>query len=326
MTPDQAPPLADRVVLRTGDLAELNAHLARALPPRRVSGSRLAARVHAVPMPAVTPMYVAYGGKVTETVPATGPYVVVHVPVAGQIAVAGSRPDFVATPRYAAVTPAAGPLTLRWNRASAAMLFRLDRKALEAELVDLIDAPVEAPLRFQVRMDLDAPAAASWLRTALFLAAEVGGRGSLLENPLLAADLERILLRGLLLCQPHSYSTLLAAGGTDAELPAYVAAAVALLEAAPARRVGTEALARQVNVSPRLLQAGFRAHLGLSPTQYLRQLRLRHVHEDLAGSDPARRPMVAEVAYRWGFTHLGRFAQDYRARYGESPSQTLHRR
>ena len=54
--------------------------------------------------------------------------------------------------------------------------------------------------------------------------------------------------------------------------------------------------------------------------------RRRHGHEDRAASDPARRPTVADVAYRWGFTHLGRFAQDYRTRYGESPSQTLHRR
>lgn len=324
MTADPALPLADRVVLRSGDPAEVDAHLARELPRRRVAvtGPGLAARVHAVPMPAVTPMYVAYGGAVVETVAAGGPYVVVQVPLTGQIAV--SRPDFVATPRYAAVVAEA--LTLRWAAGAAAMVFRLDRRALEAELVDLIDAPVERPLRFQVRMDLGAPAAASWLRTAMFLTGEVGRRGGLLDVPLLATDLERILLRGLLLCQPHSYSDLLAAGGGDTGLPGYVAAAVAVLEAAPARRVGTDALARQVNVSTRQLQAGFREHLGMSPTHYLRQLRLRRVHEDLSGGDPARRPTVAEVAYRWGFTHLGRFAQDYRARYGESPSQTLHRR
>jgi AraC-like DNA-binding protein len=30
------------------------------------------------------------------------------------------------------------------------------------------------------------------------------------------------------------------------------------------------------------------------------------------------------VAYSWGFTHLGRFAALYRARYGVAPSQHLH--
>jgi hypothetical protein len=32
------------------------------------------------------------------------------------------------------------------------------------------------------------------------------------------------------------------------------------------------------------------------------------------------------VAYRWGITHLGRFAQDYCARFHELPSETAARR
>lgn len=34
---------------------------------------------------------------------------------------------------------------------------------------------------------------------------------------------------------------------------------------------------------------------------------------------------VQEVAARWGFWHLSRFASDYRTLFGESPSQTLRR-
>jgi transcriptional regulator GlxA family with amidase domain len=32
---------------------------------------------------------------------------------------------------------------------------------------------------------------------------------------------------------------------------------------------------------------------------------------------------VTAVAWRWGFTHMGRFAIAYRRRFGESPSATL---
>jgi AraC-like DNA-binding protein len=32
---------------------------------------------------------------------------------------------------------------------------------------------------------------------------------------------------------------------------------------------------------------------------------------------------VGEVAYRWGFTHLDRFAGAYAKRFGETPSATL---
>ena len=44
-------------------------------------------------------------------------------------------------------------------------------------------------------------------------------------------------------------------------------------------------------------------------------------HELLEPGDAAEG--VAEVAFRWGFTHLGRFAARYAELYGETPSQTL---
>jgi transcriptional regulator GlxA family with amidase domain len=41
-------------------------------------------------------------------------------------------------------------------------------------------------------------------------------------------------------------------------------------------------------------------------------------------SEPPGVTTVADVALACGFFHLGRFAQDYRARYGITPSVTLH--
>ena len=32
---------------------------------------------------------------------------------------------------------------------------------------------------------------------------------------------------------------------------------------------------------------------------------------------------IADIAFKWGFTHMGRLATDYRNRFGELPSQTL---
>jgi AraC-like DNA-binding protein len=75
-------------------------------------------------------------------------------------------------------------------------------------------------------------------------------------------------------------------------------------------------------VGSRGLQDGFARHVGVSPTAYLRDVRLRRVHADLHAADPARHT-VAEIALRWGFAHLGRFAATYRRRYGCAPSQTL---
>lgn len=87
----------------------------------------------------------------------------------------------------------------------------------------------------------------------------------------------------------------------------------------------TRRLAQIANVSVRTLQEAFRQHMGITPTGYLRQIRLARAHDDLRRAD-AGHITVARIAHRWGFTNLGQFAAAYRARYGNSPSETLHNR
>jgi transcriptional regulator GlxA family with amidase domain len=54
----------------------------------------------------------------------------------------------------------------------------------------------------------------------------------------------------------------------------------------------------------------------------VRQARLRRVRELLTDGSAAS---VTDAALRCGVTHLGRFSLDYRAAFGESPSETLQR-
>ena len=100
-----------------------------------------------------------------------------------------------------------------------------------------------------------------------------------------------------------------------------------LLEAEPELPWTVVDLARRVGLSTRALQYGFAAQAGRSPMAYLRQVRLQRADADLraaAGPPLAAGPGVASIASRWGFTNFGRFAAAYRARYGCSPSETLH--
>ena len=57
---------------------------------------------------------------------------------------------------------------------------------------------------------------------------------------------------------------------------------------------------------------------------YLRELRLRRVHEELRRAHPGS-TTVAAVAMHWGFVHMSRFAVAYRQTFGEAPSRTLSR-
>ncbi|MCK9812704.1 MAG: helix-turn-helix domain-containing protein [Candidatus Pseudomonas colombiensis] len=83
-------------------------------------------------------------------------------------------------------------------------------------------------------------------------------------------------------------------------------------------------LCNHIGASRRKLQYCFQETLGINPVAYLRALRLNAVRRELR--DSTREHGVQEVAARWGFWHLSRFASDYRTLFGETPSQTLHRR
>lgn len=319
------PPLSRHVLVRTADLGTATRHAARELGTRRLAYAtadrRLDARLHAVALPRVGLLYLAYGGDLVEVYTDERPAFLVHIPITGSLVRTGPDGSHVPQGSPSVLSPA-DPATLRWRPDTAALVVRLDRRALEGELVNLLGRPLELPLRFRPELD----DAGSWLDLVRYVAEDLDAPAGLIRRPAVTADLERVLLRGLLLCQPHTYSTQLAAGVARRDRPPHVVAALTEMHAAPEHAFTVESLASDVNVSPRQLQAGFREHLETSPMRYLRHLRLRRVREELSEWDPAVRPNIADVAHRWGFTHLGRFAREYRQQYGELPSQTLRRR
>ena len=77
-------------------------------------------------------------------------------------------------------------------------------------------------------------------------------------------------------------------------------------------------------MSQRTLEYAFREGLGLTPLQFLRRCRLNHAHKDLRSATPGSKA-ITEVAIKWGFSDLGRFAARHRRMFGEYPSQTLAR-
>jgi transcriptional regulator GlxA family with amidase domain len=81
-------------------------------------------------------------------------------------------------------------------------------------------------------------------------------------------------------------------------------------------------LAAAAGVSIRTLSRGFAECRGVGPMSFLRRLRMEAAYRDLLGAAPDA-ISVTEVANRYGFDHLGKFAVEYRRTFHESPSQTL---
>jgi len=82
-------------------------------------------------------------------------------------------------------------------------------------------------------------------------------------------------------------------------------------------------LAAQAGVSTRAVQLAFRRCRDLSPASFIRGRRLERAAKLLRAG--AGSTTILDVALECGFSHMGRFAQSYRERFGELPSETLRR-
>lgn len=78
-------------------------------------------------------------------------------------------------------------------------------------------------------------------------------------------------------------------------------------------------LCQAIGSSRRALQYAFEEVMQISPVTYLRAMRLNQVRSELRRNHETS---VGDVASRWGFWHLSRFAADYRTLFDELPSAT----
>lgn len=108
------------------------------------------------------------------------------------------------------------------------------------------------------------------------------------------------------------------ASSTVQSLPPYLLATVQYLRSHFADSINLSDLSSTMGISARQLQIAFRMHMGLTPNEYLRNVRLDAAHSLLRSSNAKR---VADVAVEVGIPHLGRFARYFTRRFGVRPSE-----
>lgn len=228
----------------------------------------------------------------------------------------------LATPEEAVLLDPSGDTSLdRWSGDCRTLSVKIDAAALRDRLEGLLGRSPQRRLAFAPRLDITRGPGLSWVTFARQVAAGALAGDGLATHELVARPLQEALLNGLLLAAEHPWRDELADPAGPVR-PAPVKRATDAVRARPEHPFTTSELAALARVSVRRLQESFRQYVGMSPMAYVREVRLERVHEELRAGDPDGLS-VGEVAWRWGFTHPGRFAAQYRARFGETPSRTL---
>jgi AraC-like DNA-binding protein len=315
-------------VARTSDFDEAqdamqSTFLPLSMRPREPAGSRgrMDFRLNATRVGEVTVSYVRLGRDVqVDTAEAENYHV--NLPLSGRTYSRSGRLEQVrTTPQRAAVFMPGLPGDIEWYAGCAQFCLMFPRHVLQQELEAMLDRPLATPIAFAPAMDVSSGAGRAWVDLLRLIERQAGYGHGLLAHPLAAHNMQRLLVNGLLLTQPHDYTDALAQPRRPAAPPA-VREAIELMRSRPEQPWTTAALARSVAVSGRCLQDGFARSVGVPPTQYLRAVRLDRVHDDLRSADP-HTATVSQIAGRWGFVYLSRFAAAYREKFGERPSETL---
>lgn len=177
--------------------------------------------------------------------------------------------------------------------------------------------------RFDSGYDLRTPAGRRFRDTLHFVAAQLDADEGL-GGSLAAAAWEDLILTLLLEAMPNDWSAEGEGRRRARILPYHVKRARDHIHAHAAEKVTLADLAAAAGCGYRTLQVAFAEATGLPPMAYLKAIRLQAAREALAAAGP--KDSVAAVARAWGFGHPGRFAVDYRRRFGCSPTETLRTR
>jgi len=319
-------PLQHRHIFRRRDPDETGAFMATKefrleMPPREAEAFDFVANVAYLPGSYLG--YIQYGSAATIHVPdvrARDDYWV-HLPVRGACEITNNAGSVVCAPGHAVVSSPVGHFT-RSESGSSRLTLSVTRATMLGQLAALLGDVPNRALEFSPTMDLDSGAGQRLMRHVQLAVADLGEPDRALSHPVLLGMHEQLILTVLLLSHPNTYTDSLQRVGPPIA-PRNVKRAIDFIEAHLHQPITLADITRASGVPRRTLLQHFKDHRGISPMRYLRDARFARARDALIRAD--KDESVTQIAMSWGFGHLGRFAIDYRKRFGETPSRT-HRR
>ena len=244
----------------------------------------------------------------------------IMIPLRGDLRRKTGRGEILARPGSALIYSPGDCLDTYWSEQCVSLVLSVPAERLRA-LARLSCSGADGDrMPLEPLMRLDTGSGRSFANTLGLIAQESVIADSAFSRGITARMLEQTLLLSLLSAQLPARD-----GAAGCPPRGYLLRALNAIEQRCGDDIGIADIARDAGVSVRTLQYGFADRFGVGPVTYLKQYRLRKIHDTLCSASPAS-CTVGDVAARWGFYHGSAFAHSYRKLFGELPSQTLARR
>lgn len=265
-----------------------------------------------------------YGTAVRISPGALKTFYMVQVPLSGSAQLRSGQSTITSTPALASVPPVDSDFSMTWQAGTPQLIVTAPRKTLETAASSLYGAALEGPLKLANSMATATHAGQAFLR-AVFEFHDMVNNQAAAPAPYVKKLYEELILSHWLMAVSSNFSSSLSQWETpSAEVKgsSVVQGFTDLLAAHSSEDLAIGEIAEALGVSIRTLQIALAKELDATPSQLLREARLRRAHEMLSSANPLT-DSVTEIAGRCGFGHLGRFAQAYRQHFGFPPSHTL---
>lgn len=263
--------------------------------------------------------YTQYGAAATVDTESRPDYWL-QLPMRGGIDVTFGRQVFACDTRVGAATSPTRRRSLYTNEGSARLQVSLTGPAMLRQLAALLGDWPRQPLELAPSIDLTQGYGRSLAQYLHLAVGEFEAHGSVPWNPLVISQFEQLIMTRLLLEHPHNHTEAVRRYERPVS-PRGVKRAVDYMDANLDAPVTLADLVAVSGVPGRTLFQHFRAFKGVPPMRYLRDRRFEQARRSLMRAAPEEN--VTAIAVRWGFSHMGRFAVEFRRRFGESPSETL---
>lgn len=201
------------------------------------------------------------------------------------------------------------------------LVLRINQEALEADITEILGKRPTKKLSFELGAECDAGLTQGLRELIISSSSIIDGWNGHAPRPLLR-EMDQMLRHSVLYGIPNNLSYLLY-DDLQVASPWQVKRVEEWIDAHWREDVTIEKLVQVTGVSGRSIFAAFKSSRSYTPMRYLKYVRLNAARDMLQRAEA--HISVTSVSFMCNFMSPSKFAREYQAQFGESPSDTLRR-
>ena len=248
--------------------------------------------------------------------------VLLHILMRGRAQLQQGVTKVDAAPAQMVLLETTAPSHKRWQGSTQLLMIRFSRTRMERLIASETGVGIGDPLNFGVLQVFDLERVSTLWHYIATICRDLNDPHPCFDGHV-GRLAERTLSLLLLNAVPNNYKWAFADDSLCTAAPYYVRRVENYIREHACEPIGADDLVTVGGVSARSIYHGFRRFRSTTPMGYLKAVRLDLARDALVKGRGRGSNSVTQAALAAGYTNLSQFSRDYKARFRESPSQTL---